>query len=100
MPKWADYGVCGVHYSADPKNIAEIKVLKDNGESFGTEVRWSKEKAVAELDALTVLMTIFLVDGKWKQGAKVRRVHHNGRWFLRTDANDTPEDNLGELPRY
>ncbi|MDP8255634.1 MAG: DUF3892 domain-containing protein [Candidatus Alcyoniella australis] len=41
------------------------------------------------------IWTALLEDGKWIEGEQMRTVE--GR-YLRTDRNDTPLDNLGELP--
>jgi Protein of unknown function (DUF3892) len=100
MSKWADYGVFEVRYSTDPKRIAEIKVRKDNDERFGPVIQWSKDKAVTELVSGTTLITVFEKNGTPTKGALVEKFPMNGTWYIRTDADKIPEDNLGELPRY
>ena len=46
-------------------------------------------------------VTIYLgADGKYRRGEDVRVIHVNGLPYLRTDANETPRDNLDRLPDF
>jgi len=36
-------------------------------------------------------------DGKWKTGAKVRKIWVGGKPYITTNWNETPKDNLDEL---
>jgi hypothetical protein len=39
-------------------------------------------------------------DGKYKLGGKIEMYELNGQRFIKTEANDTPCDNLSNLPEF
>lgn len=58
----------------------------------------TRDEALRELRAGSAFQTIFREEnGRWLIGAAVDIVRVSGKEFLRTDHNETPSDNLGEL---
>lgn len=99
--KWADYLISAVSYNAAETHIENVRVHKDEGDNLGSASVWKRSSVVENLDAGYSFMTITKGnDGKWYQGAKVSIVTVSGVKYIRTDADATPEDNLGSLPRF
>lgn len=108
MAKWADYLISEVHYEEsedDTKYIAKLKVHEDEGDEVGSESIWTKNEVINKINVGYSFMTIYEKDktknkedkDAWKEGEDVRVFKKK---YLRTDANDIEEDNLGELPEF
>ena len=103
MAKWADYLISGVRYSNSygSKRISDLRVHTDGESSVGASSTWSKDRVVASIRSRNSFKTIYKgADGNWKKGEDVRVVIINYRDYLRTDANNIEEDNLGNLPEF
>lgn len=99
--KWADYLISAVRYNEAETHIEKVRVHSDNGESVGSASEWTRAEVVSRLEAGYSFVTIFKKsDGNWRKGATVRIVVIHGEKFIRTDADQTKEDNLGSLPRF
>jgi hypothetical protein len=98
--KWADYLISAVRYNAAETHIEKVRVHVDNGDSVGPASDWTRAEVIARLEAGYTFVTIFKQDGKWQKGAEVRVVTIHDEKFIRTDADRTKEDNLGNLPRF
>jgi hypothetical protein len=98
--KWADYLISAVRYNAAETHIEKVRVHVDNGDSVGPASEWTRAKVIAQLEAGYSFVTILKSNGKWQKGATVRIVVIHGEKFIRTDADQTKEDNLGSLPRF
>ncbi len=99
--KWADYLISAVRYNAAETHIEKVQVRLDNGEKVGPASEWARSEVITRLEAGNSFVTIVLgSDGKWQKGAAVRIVVIHGEKFIRTDADQTKEDNLGDLPRF
>lgn len=101
MVKWADYGIFTVKYNDTHTRIIAVKAYKDLGDKFGQEDRWSKNEVVSAIERGTSFITIKrTAKEQWSQGEDVRIFEMRGVKFIRTDANRTESDNLGELPEF
>ncbi|MCG2702095.1 DUF3892 domain-containing protein [Candidatus Parcubacteria bacterium] len=62
---------------------------------------WSKEDVISHIDDRNKVTTILPTgDGGWRKGAEVHVVDTGSGRYIRTDKNETPRDNLGELPEF
>ena len=101
MEKWADYLISGVKYNEQETHIDKVRRHEDLGDKVGPSQDVSRTTIVAQLDAGSTFATITKgSDGKWKLGATVRPITIDGVKYIRTDADRTKKDNLGELPRF
>ncbi|MDQ2069827.1 DUF3892 domain-containing protein [Natronospira bacteriovora] len=100
METWADYGISEVHYDRNGQYIDKVKVHKDLGEEFGKHEEWARKDVLAKIDDGKTFVTILSNDDGWYEGEKVQPMSVGQRRFLRTDANDQANDNLGNLPEF
>jgi hypothetical protein len=101
MAKWADYCISAVRYDADDKHIEKVKVHPDNGDTIGAASEESRSTVVDRIEAGNSFVTIVKnKEKKWNKGEDVRIITVNSKKFIRTDANKTESDNLGELPTF
>lgn len=100
MAKWADYCISAVRYDTNEKHIEFVRVHKDLGESLGTAQEWSRSQVISALDKGNTFVTITYSGNSWNRGADVHKVTINGIKYIRTDKNQQPSDNLGNLPRF
>jgi Protein of unknown function (DUF3892) len=99
--KWADYLISAVRYNAAETHIDAVKLHEDRGDTVGSSVEKSRQEIVALLEGDATISTIFKTqEGKWRQGAEVRIITVEGTKYIRTDADATKADNLGNLPRF
>lgn len=90
--------------------ITEVKVHEEHTAIQEVKMGWVKDKkapskvyhftreeVIAKLDDKRIVVT-------WNEekqvGQLVRKFHRNGDVYIRTDNDDTEEDNLGDLPTY
>ena len=101
MDKWADYCISKVRYNSDHNHIDEVETRLDNGETIGSPQPMKRIDVVDLIHKMKKFITIKKnSEGKWIKGEDVRTVIINGIEYIRTDANNTKSDNLGELPEY
>lgn len=100
MDKWADYLVTAVRYNGRRTHIDAVKACADRGDSVGAEVVMTRQSVVASMDRYTFMTANKGSDGKLTKGARIEAIVVNGVTYLRTDANRTPADNLGNLPEF
>lgn len=98
--KWADYLISAVRYNTAETHIGEVRVHEDDGDSVSAASIEKRSTVVSRLEAGYTFVTIIKGEGKWKRGAKVDIITVNGTKYIRTDADATEEDNLGNLPRF
>jgi hypothetical protein len=90
-----------VRYNAAGTHIDKVRVREDKGEKVGPPGIWERSAVVTSLEANSTFMTITKAsDGAWQPGANVSIVRVRGAKYIRTDADATAEDNLGDLPRF
>jgi hypothetical protein len=98
---WADYLISKVQYNEQDTHIVKVLAHPDNGDTVGTGSEVTRQRVVSLLDGGSTFATIYVGDaGKWLRGADVRVVTIEGVKYIRTDADATKEDNLGQLPRF
>jgi Protein of unknown function (DUF3892) len=99
--KWADYLISAVRYNVAGIHIEEVEVREDKGDEVGPPSAWKRSEVVSSLEAGNTFVTIVKdTNGEWDLGAEVGIVTVRGTKYIRTDADATAEDNLGNLPRF
>ena len=99
MEKWADYGISAVRFNGEGIYIDQVRVHKDKGNAMGDAEVWSREQVVSALESNYTFMTILNCNqGIWSEGQEVSIVQVNGNKYIRTDKDQTPSDNLDNLP--
>lgn len=102
MGNW-DYGVSAQRKDSNGV-ITAIKVhafTADDTVDSGAE--WTKSQGVSAIDDRGARMCTMLMNsgsGKWSIEARIRVVEGSHGKYLRSDADDTPRDNLGNLPSF
>lgn len=102
MNKWADYLIIKVRYVQNGNQaIEKVKTIEDKGDKLGNKIVFPKNEVINKIEGGITFCTAKKNDqGKYNRGSDVHVVTVNGRKYIRTDRNDTPEDNLGELPEF
>ena len=103
MTKWADYLISAVSYTQTNKKkyISKLKVHVDKGESIGPDSIWTRNKVIKYIDDGKSFKTIYKNSGgNCTEGEDVQKIKIGKYYYLRTDANNIEEDNLGELPEF
>ena len=101
MAKWADYGICKVHYDEDHKYIESVLIREDKGDTIGFAVEKPRAFIVSEIKDGTTFVTIKKnVDGNWIKGQDVHIIIVNNEEYIRTDKNKKENDNLENLPEF
>ena len=85
--------------SQKPRRIAKMKVLYYDGRNFKPVIQ-TRLQVVSLINNSGFEVYTATLDSKNKlqHGAEVIAYPIDKEWFLKTIPNDTPEDNLGELP--
>jgi hypothetical protein len=86
--------ITAVHYDAKHTHIVEV-IAHDT--FAGTKVKISRQKVIQDMKNGSKVTTAGK-DLKPQADVKIRII--NGVEYLRTDNNDNPSDNLGNLPEY
>lgn len=101
--EWADYVITEVHYGENPRHIIEVKVFRHDAQEnklYDKEIM-SREDVIAEITSdMTFVTAIKGSNGKYSKGSNVETILVNRTRYLRTDQNNIPEDNLGNLPEF
>ena len=101
MSKWADYCITAVHFNKERTHIERVKVRPDTGESLGAESEASRETVVAAIKKVTTYVTVVKNSGgNWAKGKEVFIIKVDGTEYLKTVANNKPNDNLDNLPEF
>jgi hypothetical protein len=99
--QWAEFLISAVEYSDAPRHIARVAMRLDRGDKVGPKVEMSRPVVMAWLRAGYTVATIYKgSDNKWQKGADVAIVTRDGKPYIRTDADNKAQDNLGELPGF
>ena len=94
-----DCFISNVRHAPGRSRITHVKAWPNHGTTIGTPVSTSRSAVIDAIAAGMTFVTMFGSGGKWKYGEDVRVVV-DGERFIRTDANRTKADNLGELPEF
>ncbi|MFC5136591.1 MULTISPECIES: DUF3892 domain-containing protein [Haloferacaceae] len=103
--RWSnqDYAITHVRYDDDETSIVKVKqreVIEGGEELDSPQVR-TKSAVIKNVDVYNNdYVTSTHGSNGWKLGEEVHVVEANGEKWLRTDPNETPEDNLGSLPTF
>lgn len=90
--------IYAVHYVTDQHGCEVVGEVKTSSSLYSdAEVKMSKQKVIQLIKLGYQFKTKYKLNGLYREGEDVRVV--NGE-YLRTDANNKREDNLGNLPRY
>jgi hypothetical protein len=98
--KLADYLISAVRYDQAETHIEAVQVRTDDGEKVSQPSRLTRNNVITMLGEGSMFITIYAKDDKWHRGATVKTVVIDGGTWIRTDADKTKADNLGDLPRY
>jgi hypothetical protein len=97
--KWADVLISAVEYSDRPRHIVRVAVHLDRGDSVGPKAELSRAAVISWIGAGYTFATITKgTDKKWQRGADVSIATRDRTKYIRTDADNRAEDNLGKLP--
>ena len=98
---WAAFlAVIAVKPGSNGKLLESFRCLKPAlGMPGAAEIDVSRELLAKYVQENNRVITAFLDDkqNRWKEGAEI---HLTCKGYLRTDANDNEEDNLGDLPQF
>lgn len=102
MAKWADYLISAIRLNSARTHIAELRVHEDHDTSVGAGGTWTRLQVITQIERLVKSFKTIYEDagGNWRRGEDVHVVHVGGQKYLRTDPDETPLDNLGELPEF
>jgi hypothetical protein len=99
--KWADNLISAVRYNTAETHIEEVRVREDKGEKVGPASTEKRSTVVSRLESGYTFATIVKsTDETWRFGSKVRIITVKGTKYIRSDNDETAEDNLEELPRF
>jgi hypothetical protein len=98
--KWADYLISQVRYNSAGTHIEKAMSHVDNGDSVGVGTEVTRQTVVTRLESGSTYATITKSDGKWHKGASVYVITVEGVKYIKTVADNTKKDNLGDLPRF
>ncbi|MDD3269060.1 MAG: DUF3892 domain-containing protein [Syntrophomonadaceae bacterium] len=97
----ADYGIYEVRYDSDHSKIEEVHAYKIENNSTNGSYTFSRDAIISKIEANYKVVTITKKsDGNWQIGADVIVYKVDNEKFIKTEANNTKKDNLGELPEY
>ena len=88
-----------VDYNAQGTRIAKVKILFFVNGKYQPAIK-TRQQVVSLIinDKLVIYTAVATSQNKYQPGAEVMAYPINGEWFIKTEPNDTPDDNLGELP--
>lgn len=98
MGKWADYVIVAANRADDNSCISIVRRRPDLGDELGDPTIETRTDIIASIKGGKSHVTAYLKDKQWVKGEDVRVVNLGGTDFIRTDRNETKEDNLGHLP--
>ena len=100
MVKWAHLLISAVKYKSDHTHIIQVKQHEDSDAQVGSAQIASRQTVVSNIKAGYTYATIYSDGGKWKFGQRVIIDPVNGIEYIKTLADRTTKDNLGELPEF
>lgn len=99
-----NYLISAVRFAAGNGAMAYFKVHPFHNMTRQEAKVWSRERLIGNLTAPSgmAIATVYWDANRkaWQTGSLVRAVFSGGDWHLRSEPNDIPEDNLGNLPRF
>jgi hypothetical protein len=101
MSKWADYCISAVRYNSTGNHIEKVQVCEDYGKTLGNFEEWLRSNVISSLANNKTFVTLLMNEGgSYSRGVDVHEVDVNGTKYIRTDKDQTTQDNLGNLPTF
>lgn len=100
MAQNVNYYISRVRYNLQETHIEKVEVYGISNESLTSPSEWTRQQVISTIERGYIIMTMYKRNGKWEQGEHVRVITVNGVKYIRTDSNNSPKDNLGNLPRF
>ncbi|RDZ35526.1 MULTISPECIES: DUF3892 domain-containing protein [unclassified Haloferax] len=102
MTGWGDYAITAVQYNYDNTRIKQVKRKEVKPEILTNTRKIDRSTVVTSIESGNDYTTAFKNEssGKWQLGDEVHVLEVGGEMFIRTDQNDTEEDNLDNLPTF
>ncbi|NMC67403.1 MAG: DUF3892 domain-containing protein [Spirochaetales bacterium] len=94
------YWISEVCYNSQNTHIVQVKIYPQGKVSPGNGEIWPRESVVNYLENGYNIYTMTYENGKWVSGAKVKIVNIRGIKYIKTVADATTKDNLGDLARF
>jgi hypothetical protein len=92
--------IYAVHYEPEKRHISQVKAQISTGGELEPMKVFTKSEILTKIDSDWIVMTMIKGGVNYVPSADVIAVTINGKRYLKTVANDTEEDNLGELPTF
>lgn len=98
----ADYYITKKRMDAEKKHIEKVKYRYAYSNSVGTyEFEKKRSEIIKSIEVdKKKYRTAIEKNGEWIIGEDVHVVPIKGKKYIRTDKNETEEDNLGNLPEF
>lgn len=102
MSGWGDYAITAVRYNNRSTRIIKVERREVKPEKLTNPEIVERSAVVAGIDSDDKYTTAIKNEdsGKWEFGNEIHVVNVDGEDFIRTDQNETKEDNLGGLPTF
>ena len=100
MVQWANFLISAVKYNSDHTHIVQVKQHQDSDTQVGSAQIVPRQTVVSNIKAGLTYATIYSNGGKWNIGQRVIIDPVNGIEYIKTLADRTTKDNLGELPEF
>jgi Protein of unknown function (DUF3892) len=101
MAKWADYLISAVRYNNAESHIDAVQYREDLGEKAGKLLQAARTDIVSMIGEGKSFMTVMHDDkDELIRGAAVQVIEIDGVEYIKTVADNTKVDNLGDLPRF
>jgi len=101
MTSWGDYAVTAVQYNHDETEIKQVERYEVGESSLLNKTTVGRATVVADIESGSDYTTALKNDNdKWSLGEEIHVLEINGEKYIRTDQNNTEEDNLEDLPTF
>jgi hypothetical protein len=98
MTNWGDYAITAVDMSSNGDRISRVRVYEVGEDALLNGQEMIRSRAVDLVKENDVTTALKNDNGKWVVGEDVHVIVVDGTEYIRTDRNNTPADNLGNLP--
>lgn len=97
----ADYYISAVRYDSNHKRIVKVKYRYTIEGNYKDDYEKNRGDVVKDIDEdVKNVMTVYEKNGQMSEGEEVHVIVVDSEKFIRTDVNETPEDNLENLPEF
>ncbi len=80
--------------------IHSVKIYRDSDLAYGLEETWTEEMVIDKINNGYNISTLMKKNDKWIAGARVKVVNIGVISYIRTDSDESDEDNLENLPKF